>query len=240
VVAVGATSDAEGTTLAPYSPRGTEGSADTGPDVLAFGGHPLGQGHPPGTSYAAPRVSMELTNLAAAILLLQYQLRRLSRVTEEAIPALGIGWVDRGFEGFEWHRVDAAAIVGEGVRLDALSRATSQFGELGLTLDVSVTPERLRFLLFESATPIDAPQHIAGHGFVGTGQALAYLAGFTAAHLARHFCTPAVRDGRLDQLEQVPLFEAYKLRSFLSLVQQTMHYWYWDRENPTNRCGQFP
>lgn len=240
VVAVGATSDAEGTIVAPYSPRGTAGSPNSGPDVLAFGGHPKGQEHRPGTSYAAPRVSFELTNLAAAILLLEYQLRCLAGVTAEAIPALGIGWVDRGFDGFKWHRVDADAIVGEGVRRDVLSQAMAHLRLIGLTLDLSITPDRLRTLLFESATSIDAPPHVAGHGFVGAGQALAYLTDFSAAQLARHFCTPAPREDQLDRLDQARLFDADKLRRFLSLVQQSMHYWYWDRDSPTTRCGQFP
>lgn len=97
VLCVGATDDEAGMSEWAHSGRGTRANPDVGPDLLAWGQDALDPGEF-GTSFAAPKVTFMVALAHAWLLQLAANLHRLDR-QPFGVPLVGIGIIDRGFEG---------------------------------------------------------------------------------------------------------------------------------------------
>jgi hypothetical protein len=95
VLSVGATVDEDGTELAPYSARGSALRPELGPDVLAWGRSAVAP-HPPGTSFAAARVSAMVAFARAWLWNVRANVDlALGRPT--GVPLVGVFVIDIGF-----------------------------------------------------------------------------------------------------------------------------------------------
>jgi hypothetical protein len=213
VIAVGGTEDEAGTRPASYSPVGTRGVPESGPDLLAYGGNSENGVSHEGTSYAAPRVTLEIMKLCAFLELTGFSMRTIAGHREQAIPPIGYATVDHGFLDFEWERVSADGLVGQGINLDHLADAVRKMTAMQVELDWSATPDRLRALLYATARALPLPAHIGGRGFVGPAETRGFLEHFSAAQFAWVCGGRRIDSGSLPSLEALELVEIDDARS---------------------------
>jgi hypothetical protein len=183
VVSVGATDDAEGTSLAEYSGRGIPEDPSSGPDVVAYGASQLDD-RVRGTSFAAPRVSALANLIVAALLQLRRELLVAKGADEHGVPLVGRATVDDfGTEiwGIAGRQLDIPALPLAGVNRDAVIRAQQVADKAGVTLRLTGTRELLRRLLVSFARPMPGYEpHEAGAGFLDLGIVLDGLAALSA------------------------------------------------------------
>lgn len=203
VIGVGATADADGEALAPYSRIGSPGEPNTGPSVVAYG-RDNERADEEGTSYAAPRVAMVVAQMMAFAL----TLRHFAGVADgrlEGIPLVGIGYIDLFFEegsGNEHEGLVAdlhppehplPALPLAGVDPTALATTLHALEEAGISVNFWPSPTRLKAMLLASAQPVPGcAEHEVGRGFVGQQTTLNYLSQFSGADLACIFADGAL------------------------------------------------
>ncbi len=163
VLAVGATEDAEGTRLAPYSSRGCRELRGTGPDLVAFGTSALDSGVK-GTSFAGPRIARCAALATCALLELRRALLQ-GRGRTPSAQRVGIGLIDVGAP---------ASIRGTG-RFDAsihlvdetLAKALALTAEPADIDRLDPGPQTVRRLLLDCARPMPGyTPHQVGAGFL--------------------------------------------------------------------------
>lgn len=192
VLAVGATSDEEGTILAPYSSRGTADDPDSGPDVVAYGGSFLPP-FPQGTSFAAPRVSHLARLVTAAMAQLGREVRMADSAEPHGVPLVGMGLIDdwrEDFGSFPTELIPLPALPIIGVEVESVKAAVAVAREAGIHVDVLVNPSLLRTFLMNCATEIPGYRpHEVGRGFIDVDRVLDGLASLTFRDIITMFAT---------------------------------------------------
>jgi hypothetical protein len=222
VIAVGATNP-QGTELLDCSRVGDPGAGIPGPDVVANGIDETGE---PGTSYAAPVVSMQLAQLAAALMAVRAAVLA-STDAPEGIPLAGRCFVDidravhAGHAGkvtdFRPRRRPLPALP-FGVVPDLAAHAVAtQPAARGLRGRPG-TPV-LRQALLASARPVPGHEpRLVGAGVVSDASTLDYLTGLDVRQLLTLYGVPAA--GSSD-----PVFDADLLPAFLEGARDSMLGW---------------
>lgn len=186
-----------GERLAEFSLVGVDGQTRSGPTVVAYGTDP-GPDPEDGTSFAAPRVSDELSVLGAYLLTLQYFAQVEEGSDLEGIPLTGVGYVDvdilrgRGNE-HGWHVAHLArplhalpALPRAGIDVGALRDVLEVLRGHGVNRNLIPAADRLRRMLIASARPVPGRRPFeVGHGFVSEETTAAYLETFSGSDLAR-------------------------------------------------------
>lgn len=209
VLAVGATTDEEGTTLAPFSSRGLPDNPGTAPDVVAFGRSTIAP-HPEGTSFAAPRVAHLARLVTAALCQLGRQVRLAQGAEPHGVPLVGLGMIDVFGDRLTHFPVDlslAQALPIVGVDATSVRAATTMAEEAGLHVDVQVTPEFLRTFLLDCATemPGYAP-HEVGRGFIDANRVRGRLSSLTFSDIVGWFAATPADAGVAERLAEHRVF----------------------------------
>lgn len=195
VLAVGATSDEEGTTLADFSSRGRPDVEGSGPDLVAYGRSDVPP-HPMGTSFAAPRVTALARLVTAAMAQLGRELRVVRGAEDHGVPLVGSAVLDDFGDELTLRGVDYLPLIAlplVGVDREAVGRYAES---VPAGVDVRITPDWLRSFLLDCATPMDGyAVHEVGRGYIDVDRVIAVLSGLTFADLERSFGTPSRPDG---------------------------------------------
>lgn len=214
VLSVGATDDADGTRIAPYSSRG-----DPGPDLVALGESELNPDKH-GTSFAAPRVTYLARLVVAAFCELGREVMVAQGHAPMGVPAIGFGIVDDFGDEIWWEPDSATAFQAlplVGVRADVVAELV---GFTAVALTVRTTPAIVREVLVSSARLVPgASASEAGAGFVDREIVINRLAAITGAELWAWFGTGAAPDG--ERLSELRPFDAAGLRDLASIVGNT-------------------
>jgi hypothetical protein len=230
VLAVGATGDPAGTTLANYSARGITGIADSGPDVVAYGASVFDP-NKLGTSFAAPRVSGGAVLCAAIIEQLRFQIERQRGAQVHGIPLVGWALVDEfGDDPLPMPpRLAVPALPPIGVDEEALASSLKLLDAEQIELDLTVTPNRLRWMLVSSAQPMPRfGQHEVGAGFYSEEGLHDWFAGFSGAHLG-WLAAPAVPGSEtLRALSEFRLLVPDELTRLHQVIRDTAPVWRFD------------
>jgi Subtilase family len=225
VVAVGATTAEDGDTLARYSSVGYAGLPDTGPDIVAWGSSTVDQ-RVRGTSFAAPHAALQVLVFAAAFETLRHCYERLAGQSVFGIPLMGVGLVDSDFRYERKDRIDARALPVIAVNEQAFEDGLTEIDRVGITLDPTVTPARLRFVLEASARALPPHgRHEVGYGFVGDDQTIAALEAMTAAHLADVFGDRTLTAEIREELGRYVLFDSAELPTLFEWTRRTAPAW---------------
>ena len=214
VLSVGATEDAQGTRIAPYSSRG-----DPGPDLVALGESELNPDKH-GTSFAAPRVTYLARLVVAAFCEVGREVMAAQGQSPQGVPAVGFGIIDDFGDEIWWEPDSATAFQALpllGVRSDVVAELISLTGS---ALTVRTTPAIVREVLVSAARPVPgAGASEAGAGFVDLEIVLDRLAAITGAELWAWFGTGAAPDEAL--LSELLPFDAAGLRDLAPIVAMT-------------------
>lgn len=191
VLAVGATSDEEGTTLADFSSRGRPGVEGSGPDLVAYGRSDVAP-HPMGTSFAAPRVTALARLITAAMAQLGRGLRVARGAEDHGVPLVGSAILDDFGDELTDHGVEYLPLIAlplVGVDKDVVGRYIESTPQ---GVDVRITPDWLRSFLLDCATPMGGyAAHEVGRGFIDVDRVIGALSRVTFADLDRWFGTPS-------------------------------------------------
>lgn len=232
VIAVGATTDTQGTSVAAYSRTGDSSGARPGPTVVACGVDETGE---VGTSYAAPVVSTQLALLAGMALIVRVAASRLSRgSTVEGAPLTGRCFVDidlvgtasrHGLQVADFHSRDQhlPALPLDGVDLDVLQAASEHMStEEARAISALPSPAALRRLLIASARPVpgSSPSQ-SGAGFVSLETTQRFLSTLDCAGFVR--CLTGAEQG--DTPPGPPLFDRSVLPELLLGIRASMLGW---------------
>lgn len=209
VLAVGATADEEGTTLASFSSRGRADDPDSGPDVVTYGTSVL-KPYPSGTSFAAPRVAHLVRLVAAALVQLGREVELAEGAEPRGVPVVGLGMIDDFGDEFDslpfkLHWVPALPIIG--VDAASVREAVAAANDVGVRVDVNVKPAFLRAFLIDCATemPGYAP-HEVGHGFLDAARVVKRLAAITFRDVIGWFSSDPVDTTVGDRFAQYRVF----------------------------------
>lgn len=195
-IAVGATSDPEGTMLFPKSSIGEVGSKrGEGVSVVAYGENSFVPGEF-GTSFAVPRVVEYLLLLTSFIL----QLRAVAETRRTGllggVPLLQRISIDKGFVGFDPRPTLPLPMIPRlGVNKEAVNTTLDALSAAGLAPRIDTNPSVIRSMLIASAKPMDRYKpHEVGFGFVSQSSTIEYLSQFTGLELAELFFNAADLD----------------------------------------------
>jgi hypothetical protein len=224
LLAVGATEDVAGNTLAAYSSTGSESEAGSGPDVVAFGGSPMSEGSP-GTSFAAPRVASIAIVCQAAIAQAQRVWAMVNGAADAGVPLVGMGVIDLDRRGFR-PRADLPGLPFAGVNEDALRDAFSLLVGIGVQIRFAINPAALRQAIVDSARPMHGyAREEVGAGFVSLENLVAWLSGLTAAELVERWSSTQIPPAAKTALEKVRPFEADGLKALARITLMTRPTW---------------
>jgi hypothetical protein len=227
VLAVGATSDKEGTELAEYSSRGPSDGSTPGPDLVAWGTIYVNDEPLVGTSYAAPRVTGMARLITAAFVQLGRHVRLAQGAPPHGVPLIGTAGIDR-YGARIWQTIkglqDVPALPILGVRADRVRDLIDVTTAAQLSLNVRANPDLLREILIASTTPVPGRgPHEVGAGFVDEDRVMSRLAALTGLDLVRWFGGNRNFDPALltepvrNQLASIQVFDRDEL-DLLSLV----------------------
>jgi hypothetical protein len=173
VVVVGATTDAAGTQLDDRSARGEPG--EVGPTVCAYGWSKEPQPRF-GTSFAAPRVAMELVVIGSFLVTVENALRGDER---DSVPLGALAIIDEGgHRDFKRHAIGALP-VGLGMSRSVGKVPAEARGRLLAVLDDAAIRRASIEILRRSAKPMGRLSHEVGSGFVDERTIGTYLARLT-------------------------------------------------------------
>jgi hypothetical protein len=231
VLAVGASGDPAGTTLAQYSARGIPQIPDSGPDVIADGVSLLPP-HPTGTSFAAPKVTFGAVICAAVIEQLRFHVEQIRGAEPHGIPLVGHAYIDAEFNDDPLPmppRTPVPALPPQAVDAEALASAVGLLDDAGLSVELTVTPERLRWMLLASAQPMPRfGPHEVGAGFFSRERLLDSLGRFTGAQLAWLAAPQPPGSEALRSLAQRSILVASELEALADVVFSTAPVWRFD------------
>ena len=230
VLTVGATTDAEGTELADYSNTGLAELRGSGPDVAAWGASLVNTAKT-GTSYAAPKVSHAVAVCAAAIEQLRHQAEAVEGRAVEGIPLIGHGVIDTNYRGIQRQmgRTPIPALPEIGVDIEGLRQALAACTELGIRLDLTPKPERLRRMIIAAARPMPFEPAWVGAGFISDDVVIEWLATWNARHVAWFLADGAPSSASLATFPDAPIFAGRDELSLLAgAVGVTAPAWRWD------------
>jgi len=231
VVAVGATTAAEGDALAHYSSVGYPALPDSGPDFVAWGSSAVDP-TVRGTSFASPRAAQQVLFLAAAVGMLAHSVERHRGAASSGVHLVGCGLVDSDFGYVRSDKIDASALPLLGVDQSSLGASVDKIDELGITLAVELSPAKLFALLRGSARPLPPyGPHQVGYGFVSDEQTLGLLSSFNGAHLAELFGDQPITPDTREALAGPPIFDGEALPDLLELTRRTAPAWQSDIES---------
>jgi hypothetical protein len=224
-IAVGATSDFEGTKLHHTSSIGEIGSKiDEGVTVVAYGENPFVPGLF-GTSYAVPRAGQALIVLTCFIL----QIRALEEIKTSGhlggVPLLQYISVDKGFEGFDTHpSLPLPMIPLYGVNQFAVNSTLNILQDAGLSICIEPNPSIMRRMLIASAKMMDHyKHHEVGYGFVSEATTIKYLSTFTGGSLAELFIEKSnLDDNTIEKLNNYKLANEEELNDLYFITLQSM------------------
>ncbi len=225
VMSVGATDDAEGTRLAPYSSRG-----DPGPDLVAHGQSDLNP-KMRRTSFAAPRVTHLARVVVAALCQLGSELAVARGNERVGVPAIGRGIIDDFGDEIWWQPASATAFMALpllGVRPDVVSAMVDTGAA---ELSVRTTPAVVRDVLLTAARPVPgATSSEVGAGFVDLDLIVARLGALTAADLWGWFGPRDVAvDDRARDLRPFDTVGLHTLAAVVALTGPLVKFDYKDR-----------
>lgn len=190
VIAVGATTDANGSSLAEYQLVAAPGSR--GPTVVAYGVDDRTSEE--GTSFAAPRVSEELSVLHAYLLTLRHYIRAKG-ADSEGIPLTGVAYIDIGAlpgiakeHGFSVSDIESPkrplpALPISGIDEDALEGVVSALKNSNVSMASISSAGATQAALCCSAREMPFERRLVGHGFISPETTREYLTRFSGADL---------------------------------------------------------
>ena len=231
VLSVGATSDAEGTTLAGYSGRGVSGDPQSGPDLVAWGRSEIAP-HPIGTSFAAPRVTYCAMICAAAILELRHGVQVATNQQIEGVRLVGAGFIDSWGTAIwadPFPRMPVPALPVIGLQMDGIAQVARVATTHGIELDVRGSAGMLRALLLAAAQPVaEYGPHEVGAGFVSAEIVLDHLATLTGAEVLEMFGAAALTDEVRAEASRFHVFDRGQLGTLAQIVAATSPQWRYD------------
>lgn len=221
VIAVGATADEDGSTLAESSPAGA--------DLVAWARSGV-EPYKEGTSFAAARVSRELVSITAFALLVDRAASIARGRPDAGVPPVTLGVVDSGFakEVLEYllrNHFPLNALPLDGILTSGVAEALSLLDDEGAQCDTTANPKRLRRLLECSARPGDPDLQGWGCGFVSHVTTETYMRGFSGADLAAAYAPHAiVNDTQRHRLESIRLTDDGILGRCIEVWQRTANH----------------
>ncbi len=224
-IAVGATSDVDGTSRLPASSIGRPGqSPECGVAVMAYGENDFVPGTY-GTSYAAPRAFAQVASMTAFLL----QLRNvgLTRRTGilHGVPLLVGMTVDAGFVDYDPRpSLPLPMLPILGVSREAVLSVLGILERAGYDLRIEAHPRAVTSMLLESARPMAAyPTWEVGAGFVCDETTLAYLSRFSGEDLADLMLPEAdLRNDVRDELRTFTLADQSQLSRLVHVARRSM------------------
>ncbi len=219
VLSVGATSDADGQALAPYSSRGSADDPDSGPDVVAWGTIHDPHEHM-GTSFAAPRVSGMARLVCAALTQLGREVRVAAGAAPYGLPLVGFALID-AYGAEIWQRGSRLIAMPALPVLGVVRGAAGRLVELcGAGLNVTATTSLLREIIVSAATPVSGyGPHEVGAGFVDDRRVLDRLARVTGADVVRWFGGAGAPT--VPELDRLIVFDRAALEDLNRIVRAT-------------------
>lgn len=224
VLTVGATSDEEGTTLAPFSSRGVPDDPDSGPDLVAFGRSVT---VPPaeGTSFAAPRVAHLARMVTAAMSQLGREVRLAQGAEPHGVPLVGLGTIDvfdNQLAPFPVEPSPAQALPIIGVDATSVRAAVAEAEQAGLHVEVEVNPHFLREFLLDCAAPMPGyAAHEVGRGFIDGGRVRNRLAALTFRDIVGWFSAQRCDGDVGDRLSKHRVFVGEELDLLDQVLRST-------------------
>ncbi len=229
ILRVGATDDAAGEVLADYSSRGVAGKANSGPDLVSYGGAPGGGA--PGTSFAAPRIA----RLGCIAFALQWQVRHIrNEMTGRAglgIPLIGWGLLDTAGRGLGAipARTDVPALPIVGPNVAAWQQAFIQLGRLGMTVDLSFNSAMLGAMLVDAAQPMPGyAEHEVGAGFLNRELFMRHFSRLSVGDYLAYLLPASSLQQLSDELKSLAAFDPKGLEYIATAVDVTRPTWFFD------------
>jgi hypothetical protein len=222
VISVGAVDVTNGINLADYSSVGVPNDPQSGPTIVADGSHPL-PSERPGTSFAAPRVSYILREMAAFCLTLRHFVQLHQDDGAEGIPLVGFGIIDEDIPMPRKRELPLPALPRAGINTVAVAEVVSALRSRGVSVDTWPTPQRLREMLIACAEPLPKYKpHQVGHGFVNSEASQKYLKQFSGADFIKVFC-PSLREetSLVEQLRGLKLTDTIELAYLINVWRQS-------------------
>lgn len=223
-IAVGATSDPEGTKLFQKSSIGEIGSKrGEGVTLVAYGENIFVPGEF-GTSFAVPRVAEYILFLTSFIL----QLRAIEDTRRTGllggVPLLQYILIDSGFADFDPRPPLPLPMIPQlGVNRKAVNSTLDALHSVGLTSRIEPNPLVMRRMLIACAKAIDGYKpHEVGFGFVSQASTIEYLTQFTGLELAELFFEESNLDSSLrDTLRGCMLANPDELGSLYEIARRS-------------------
>lgn len=224
-LAVGATSDVEGTSRLNESSVGEPGQPpECGVAVMAYGENDFVPGTF-GTSYAAPRAFAQVVSMTAFLL----ELRNVGMTRQtgvlHGVPLLVGMTVDSGFVDYDPRpSLPLPMLPIIGVSREAALSVFEVLERAGHQLQTEAHPRAVTSMLFESARPMPGYQAWeVGAGFVSDETTHAYLAKFSGEDLARLMLPEAdLQEKVRTELRAITLADQSQLSRLVEVARRSM------------------
>jgi len=223
-IAVGASSDPEGTKLLPKSSIGEVGSkCGEGLTIIAYGENEFVPGEF-GTSFAVPRVLQCLLLLTNFILQLRAKEETMRTGLLGGVPLTLHITIDKGFQGFDPRpSLPLPMIPLHGVNREAVESTLNTLNAAGLALCIEPFPHIIRRMLIACAKPMNHYKpHEVGFGFVSKVSAIEYLSKFTGLDLAKlYFEESDLNSSLCDTLQGCKLANNNELETLYEITRRS-------------------